>query len=110
MATDLTLKTNRLILRPFERSDLNDVLGYYSLPEVQRYLDWKARDKLEAKAAFEAMRKQSRLTRPGDILTLAIARKTDGSLWTWGNNFAGQLGDGTTEEKLSPMRIGTVND
>jgi len=77
MATDLTLKTERLILRPFERSDLDDVLGYYSLPEVQRYLDWKARDKTEAKAAFEAMRKQKRLTRPGEILTLAMVRKTD---------------------------------
>jgi RimJ/RimL family protein N-acetyltransferase len=77
MATDLTLKTERLILRPFERSDLDDVLGYYSLPEVQRYLDWKARDKTEAKAAFEAMRKQKRLTRPGEILTLAIVRKSD---------------------------------
>jgi RimJ/RimL family protein N-acetyltransferase len=77
MATELTLKTDRLILRPFERSDLDDVLGYYSLPEVQRYLDWKARDKTEAKAAFEAMRKQKRLTRPGEILTLAIVRKSD---------------------------------
>ena len=48
MTADLTLKTERLILRPFERSDLEDVLSYYSLPEVQRYLDWKARDKSEA--------------------------------------------------------------
>ena len=77
MTTDLTLKTERLILRPFERSDLEDVLGYYSLPEVQRYLDWKARDKTEAKAAFESMRKQKRLTRPGEILTLAVVRKSD---------------------------------
>jgi RimJ/RimL family protein N-acetyltransferase len=80
MATELTLKTDKLILRPFERSDLDDVLSYYSLPEVQRYLDWKARDKTEAKTAFDAMRKQTRLTRPGDILTLAVVRKTDGAV------------------------------
>jgi RimJ/RimL family protein N-acetyltransferase len=80
MTTNLTLKTDRLILRPFERSDLEDVLGYYSLPEVQRYLDWKARDKSEAKTAFEAMRKQRRLTRPGETLTLAIVRKSDGAV------------------------------
>jgi RimJ/RimL family protein N-acetyltransferase len=80
MTTDLTLKTERLILRPFERSDLEDVLGYYSLPEVQRYLDWKARDKTEAKSAFEAMRKQKRLTRPGEILTLAMVRIVDGAV------------------------------
>lgn len=78
MATNLTLKTDRLILRPFERSDLDDVLSYYSLPEVQRYLNWKARDKAEATSAFEAIRKQKRLTRPGEILTLAIVRKADG--------------------------------
>jgi RimJ/RimL family protein N-acetyltransferase len=80
MANDLTLKTERLILRPFERSDLDAVLGYYSLPEVQRYLDWKARDTTQAKTAFEAMRKQKRLTRPGEILTLAIVRKADGAV------------------------------
>jgi RimJ/RimL family protein N-acetyltransferase len=80
MATDLTIKTDRLILRPFERSDLEEVLSYYSLPEVQRYLDWKARDKVEAKAAFDAMRKQTRLTRPGDILTLAMVRKADAAV------------------------------
>ncbi|MEO6014691.1 MAG: GNAT family protein [Devosia sp.] len=78
MTNELTIKTDRLILRPFERSDLDQVLSYYSLPDVQRYLDWKARDKIEAKSAFEMMRKQTRLTRPGDIITLAIVRKTDG--------------------------------
>jgi RimJ/RimL family protein N-acetyltransferase len=77
---DMTLKTDRLILRPFEKSDLQQVLSYYALPDVQRYLDWKARDKTEAKAAFEAMRKQTRLTRPGDILTLAMVRRADGTV------------------------------
>ena len=95
MTNDLTLKTERLILRPFERYDLDDVLGYYSLPDVQRYLDWKARDKSEAKAAFEAMRKQRRLTRPGEILTLAVVRKTDGAVMghvslRWTDATAGQ--------------------
>lgn len=78
--SDQTIKTERLILRPFEKSDLDGVLSYYSLPDVQRYLDWKARDKSEAKAAFESMRKQTRLTRPGEVLTLAIVRKSDGKV------------------------------
>jgi len=81
MATsDITVKTDRLILRPLEKNDLEAVLSYYSLPDVQRYLDWKARDKTEAKTAFEEMRKQTRLSRPGEVLTLAIVRKSDGKV------------------------------
>jgi RimJ/RimL family protein N-acetyltransferase len=80
MTTELTIKTEHLILRPLEKADFDEVLDYYALPDVQRYLDWKARDKTEARSAFEAMRKQMRLTRPGDTLTLAVVRKADGKL------------------------------
>ena len=36
---------------------------------------------------------------------LAIAE--DGSLWAWGWNFFGQLGNGTRENNLAPARVGT---
>src|SRR5262245_7155281 len=77
---DLPVFTDRLRLRAFEKSDLDSVLAYYQLPEVQRYLDWKARDKVEVKAALEAMRSQWRLHRPGDTVTFAVARKNDDAL------------------------------
>lgn len=43
-----------------------------------------------------------------DSHTLII--KDDGSLWAWGNNWWGQLGDGTTTDKNSPVQIGTDTD
>ena len=40
--------------------------------------------------------------------TLGI--KTDGTLWAWGNNSYGELGDGTNAEKHTPVQVGTENN
>jgi RimJ/RimL family protein N-acetyltransferase len=77
MIAETIVNTDRLILRPFAKPDLDEVLSYYSLPDIQRYLDWKARDKSEARSAFDGMRRQTRLTRPGDTLTLGVVRRSD---------------------------------
>ncbi|MBI5057601.1 MAG: M6 family metalloprotease domain-containing protein [Nitrospirae bacterium] len=38
------------------------------------------------------------------------AINTDGTLWSWGYNYRGQLGDGTLTNKLFPGQIGTGNN
>ncbi|HQF79165.1 MAG TPA: chromosome condensation regulator RCC1, partial [Spirochaetota bacterium] len=39
-----------------------------------------------------------------------VAIKSNKTLWAWGYNSSGQLGDGTIENKLSPVRIGVSTD
>lgn len=74
---DLPIETDRLILRAFDRADLDELTAFYALPEAQRYIDWKARDKADVRAALSSMCGQTRLTRPGDTLCLAVARRSD---------------------------------
>lgn len=40
----------------------------------------------------------------------SAAVKTDGTLWTWGNNGMGVLGDSTVVSKSSPIQVGSGTD
>ena len=40
----------------------------------------------------------------------SAAIKTDGTLWTWGRNGSGQLGNGSTNNTSSPMQVGTLTN
>ncbi len=34
-----------------------------------------------------------------------VSLKSDGTVWAWGANGSGQLGDGTTIDKLTPVQV-----
>ncbi len=38
-----------------------------------------------------------------------IALKSDGRVWTWGENSSGQLGDGTTTDRYTPIRVSGIS-
>ncbi len=40
----------------------------------------------------------------------ALALKNDGTVWAWGNNGSGQLGDGTISSKLTPVRVAGLSN
>jgi alpha-tubulin suppressor-like RCC1 family protein len=46
----------------------------------------------------------------GDRSVHVLAIKINGTLWAWGSNSSGQLGDGTLISKSSPVQVGTAND
>ena len=39
-----------------------------------------------------------------------LATKTDGTLWSWGRNHKGQLGNGTTTDYSSPIQVGSLSN
>ena len=41
--------------------------------------------------------------------THALALKNDGTVWAWGSNYSGQLGDGTTTDRYTPLQVIGIN-
>src|SRR6185503_2320680 len=39
-----------------------------------------------------------------------LALKSDGTLWTWGDNQYGQLGDGSTMDRKVPVQVTTLSN
>jgi alpha-tubulin suppressor-like RCC1 family protein len=43
-------------------------------------------------------------------LSHSLALRSDGSVWSWGGNFNGQLGDGTTAQRSLPAKISALGN
>jgi len=40
----------------------------------------------------------------------SLATKVDGTAWAWGNNGHGQLGDGTSTTRTTPVQVSGLTD
>jgi len=40
----------------------------------------------------------------------SLALRGDGTVWAWGSNVYGQLGDGTTKQRLAPVQVSGLSD
>lgn len=40
----------------------------------------------------------------------SVGLKSDGTIWSWGENFNGELGDGTNIERPTPVKVGIDNN
>jgi len=44
----------------------------------------------------------------GDIHTVALME--DGTVWAWGHNYQGELGDGSTKNKYTPVQVKNLSN
>lgn len=72
MRLDYPLNTGRLLLRPFEPTDLDDFYAYRSRPEVYRYLYGESVTKEECAELLDKLIADHELTGEGRRLALAI--------------------------------------
>ena len=64
----LPIETNRLVLRSFERTDIEGLSKYHALPSMQRYAFTPAHDHDQVPAALKTMCGHLNLHRPGGAL------------------------------------------
>ncbi|MBW8482742.1 GNAT family N-acetyltransferase [Actinomadura parmotrematis] len=77
---DYPLRTDRLLLRPFEPGDLAELYAYQSLPEVARFLYWEPRDLEESRVFLQQKMASSALEKEGDWLVMAVLWRETGAL------------------------------
>jgi len=74
------IRTERLLLRPWARGDVDGLYAYHRLPEVHRYLYSEARSRAEVEALVAERAGPAGLTEAGQELHLVAALADTGEL------------------------------
>lgn len=74
---DFPIRTERLLLRPYGRQDLEYLADVASRPEVVRYLYEEVRDRQEVSAELELRSRLRSIQKEGDRLLLVVQRRED---------------------------------
>jgi alpha-tubulin suppressor-like RCC1 family protein len=123
----VSIRQSRLVRDEAERARLEAEEGPRLEVEAKErrderaWMEAEAKERRDERARLEAEAKERRDERPWPITnktpsvlaagtTHSLAIKADGSLWAWGSNTFGQLGDGTKENRYAPVRVGKDGD
>jgi RimJ/RimL family protein N-acetyltransferase len=67
--------TQRLVLRPFEPGDLDDLASLYAQENVARYLYWEPRTRAESRVALERNLQRPRELTDDNVLPVAVVMR-----------------------------------
>ena len=76
----MQIRTERLLLRPFEPGDVDDVWAYQRLPEVARHMLRVPWDRDGAAAFVRLVMAETAITGAGDALTFAVVLPGSGTV------------------------------
>ncbi len=93
------LYTERLILRAFRDSDLDDIARFEARPDVIRYLYWVAEDREGLRERLTRRLAMDRIQAAGDAMMLAVERQDSGAVighvmlsWASTEHMQGEIG------------------
>lgn len=99
------VQTDRLTLRPFQPSDLDDLAAYFGVPEISQYLYWGPRDREQTRAALERSLQRPQEIIDENILPVAVVFTETGRVigdfmlrWTSNEHLQGEIGGSLNPE------------